>query len=179
MSNTLALLLLCLIDGGWGPWSIWGECSRTCGGGVSSSIRHCDSPPCPSGARDFREKQCADFDNMPFRGKYYNWKPYTGGNGGVKPCALNCLAEGYNFYTERAPAVIDGTQCNADSLDICINGECKHVGCDNILGSDAKEDRCRVCGGDGSTCEAIEGFFNDSLPRGGMCIYAHSVAQFI
>ncbi|XP_025019092.1 A disintegrin and metalloproteinase with thrombospondin motifs 6 [Python bivittatus] len=175
------------IDGGWGPWSIWGECSRTCGGGVSSSIRHCDSPapsgggkyclgerkryrscnidPCPFGARDFREKQCADFDNMPFRGKYYNWKPYTGG--GVKPCALNCLAEGYNFYTERAPAVIDGTQCNADSLDICINGECKHVGCDNILGSDAKEDRCRVCGGDGSTCEAIEGFFNDTLPRGG------------
>lgn len=43
------------------------------------------------------------------------------------------------------------------------------MGCDNILGSDAKEDRCRVCGGDGSTCEAIEGFFNDSLPRGGKC----------
>lgn len=34
---------------------------------------------CPVGSRDFREKQCADFDNMPFRGKYYNWKPYTGG----------------------------------------------------------------------------------------------------
>ncbi|KAM7320910.1 hypothetical protein ACRRTK_020163 [Alexandromys fortis] len=122
--------------------------------------------PCPLGSRDFREKQCADFDSMPFRGKHYNWKPYTGG--GVKPCALNCLAEGYNFYTERAPAVIDGTQCNADSLDICINGECKHVGCDNILGSDAREDRCRVCGGDGSTCDAIEGFFNDSLPRGAL-----------
>uniref|UniRef100_W5LNC5 ADAM metallopeptidase with thrombospondin type 1 motif 6 n=1 Tax=Astyanax mexicanus TaxID=7994 RepID=W5LNC5_ASTMX len=175
------------VDGGWGPWSMWGECSRTCGGGVSSSMRHCDSPApsgggkyclgerkryrscntdaCPTGSRDFREKQCADFDSMPFRGKYYNWKPYTGG--GVKPCALNCLAEGYNFYTERAPAVIDGTRCQADSLDICINGECKHVGCDNILGSDAKEDRCRVCGGDGSTCEATEGLFNDSLPRGG------------
>uniref|UniRef100_W5MX96 ADAM metallopeptidase with thrombospondin type 1 motif 6 n=1 Tax=Lepisosteus oculatus TaxID=7918 RepID=W5MX96_LEPOC len=177
------------VDGSWGPWSIWGECSRTCGGGVSSSVRHCDSPapsgggkyclgerkryrscntdPCPIGSRDFREKQCADFDNMPFRGKYYNWKPYTGATGGVKPCALNCLAEGYNFYTERSPAVIDGTRCQADSLDICINGECKHVGCDNILGSDAKEDRCRACGGDGSTCEATEGLFNDSLPRGG------------
>ncbi|KAM9307195.1 A disintegrin and metalloproteinase with thrombospondin motifs 6 isoform 3-T3 [Pholidichthys leucotaenia] len=174
-------------DGGWGPWSMWGECSRTCGGGVSSSMRHCDSPApfgggkyclgerkryrscnidaCPAGSRDFREKQCADFDNMPFRGKYYNWKPYTGG--GVKPCALNCLAEGYNFYTERSPAVVDGTRCQADSLDICINGECKHVGCNNILGSDAKEDKCRVCGGDGSTCEATEGLFNDSLPRGG------------
>ncbi|XP_068562579.1 A disintegrin and metalloproteinase with thrombospondin motifs 6 isoform X2 [Cebidichthys violaceus] len=175
------------VDGGWGPWSTWGECSRTCGGGVSSSMRHCDSPApsgggkyclgerkryrscntdaCPAGSRDFREKQCADFDGMPFRGKYYNWKPYTGG--GVKPCALNCLAEGYNFYTERSPAVIDGTRCQADSLDICINGECKHVGCDNILSSDAKEDRCRVCGGDGSTCEATEGLFNESLPRGG------------
>ncbi|KAK7120197.1 hypothetical protein R3I94_020263 [Phoxinus phoxinus] len=175
------------VDGSWGPWTTWGECSRTCGGGVSSSMRHCDSPAptgggkyclgerkryrscntdaCPAGSRDFREKQCADFDNMPFRGKYYNWKPYTGG--GVKPCALNCLAEGYNFYTERSPAVIDGTRCQADSLDICINGECKHVGCDNILGSDAKEDRCRVCGGDGSTCEVTEGLFNDSLPRGG------------
>ncbi|KAL2087623.1 hypothetical protein ACEWY4_016451 [Coilia grayii] len=175
------------VDGGWGPWSMWGECSRTCGGGVSSSMRLCDSPPpsgggkyclgerkryrscntdaCPAGSRDFREKQCADFDSLPFRGKYYNWKPYTGG--GVKPCALNCLAEGYNFYTERSPAVIDGTRCQADTLDICINGECKHVGCDNILGSDAKEDRCRVCGGDGSTCEMTEGLFNNSLPRGG------------
>lgn len=53
----------------------------------------------------------------------------------------------------------------------------QHVGCDNILGSDAKEDRCRVCGGDGSTCEAIEGFFNGSLPRGGMYMSVHSVAQ--
>lgn len=38
---------------------------------------------CPAGSRDFREKQCADFDNMPFRGKYYNWKPYTGGEFGT------------------------------------------------------------------------------------------------
>lgn len=46
-------------------------------------------------------------------------------SGGVKPCSLNCLAEGYNFYTERAPAVVDGTPCRDDSLDVCVNGECK------------------------------------------------------
>lgn len=45
--------------------------------------------------------------------------------GGVKSCSLNCLAEGYNFYTERAPAVVDGTPCRDDSLDVCVNGECK------------------------------------------------------
>lgn len=52
-----------------------------------------------------------------------------------------------------------------DTLNILLCFQ--HVGCDNILGSDAREDRCRVCGGDGSTCDAVEGFFNDSLPRGG------------
>ncbi|XP_030229242.1 A disintegrin and metalloproteinase with thrombospondin motifs 6, partial [Gadus morhua] len=109
--------------------------------------------------------QCADFDSVPFRGKFYAWKPYRGG--GVKSCSLNCLAEGYNFYTERAPAVVDGTPCRDDSLDVCVNGECKHVGCDRILGSDVREDRCRNCGSDGSSCEAIEGVFNDSLPEGG------------
>ncbi|KAM3875996.1 A disintegrin and metalloproteinase with thrombospondin motifs 10 [Diretmus argenteus] len=175
------------VDGGWGLWSPWEECSRTCGGGVSSSVRHCDSPrptiggkyclgerkrfrscnidECPAGSQDFREIQCSDFDSVPFRGKFYTWKPYRGG--GVKSCSLNCLAEGYNFYTERAPAVVDGTPCRDDSLDVCVNGECKHVGCDRILGSDVREDRCRLCGGDGSSCEAIEGVFNDSLPEGG------------
>ncbi|MED6236788.1 A disintegrin and metalloproteinase with thrombospondin motifs 6, partial [Ataeniobius toweri] len=85
---------------------------------------------------------------------------------GVKPCSLNCLAEGYNFYTERAPAVVDGTLCRDDSVDVCVNGECKHVGCDRVLGSDVREDRCRICGGDGSSCISVEGVFNDSLPEG-------------
>ena len=46
----------------------------------------------------------------------------------VKPCALNCMAAGFNFYTERAPKVIDGTRCYNHSLDMCVNGECL-VGC--------------------------------------------------
>uniref|UniRef100_A0A8C0ZK28 ADAM metallopeptidase with thrombospondin type 1 motif 10 n=1 Tax=Cyanistes caeruleus TaxID=156563 RepID=A0A8C0ZK28_CYACU len=123
------------------------------------------SGDCPPGSQDFRELQCAEFDNVPFRGKYYTWKTYRGG--GVKACSLNCLAEGFNFYTERAAAVVDGTPCRQDSNDICVNGECKHVGCDRVLGSDSKEDKCRVCGGDGSSCETIEGIFNHSLPEGG------------
>lgn len=43
----------------------------------------------------------------------------------------------------------------------------QHVGCDRILGSDVREDRCRLCGGDGSSCVSVEGLFNDSLPEGG------------
>ena len=43
-----------------------------------------------------------------------------------KPCALNCMAIGFNFYTERANKVIDGTPCFPDRPNMCINGEC-HV----------------------------------------------------
>jgi len=43
----------------------------------------------------------------------------------------------------------------------------QHVGCDRILSSDVREDRCRICGGDGSSCVSVEGVFNDSLPEGG------------
>lgn len=74
---------------------------------------------------------------------------------------------------------VDSDAINHNPVKIFVPICSQHVGCDNILGSDAKEDRCRVCGGDGSTCEAIEGFFNDSLPRGGMHIYVHSIAQYI
>ncbi|XP_041618276.1 A disintegrin and metalloproteinase with thrombospondin motifs 10 isoform X9 [Vulpes lagopus] len=172
------------VDGAWGPWTPWGDCSRTCGGGVSSSSRHCDSPrptiggkyclgerrrhrscntdDCPPGSQDFREMQCSEFDSVPFRGKFYTWKTYRGG--GVKACSLTCLAEGFNFYTERAAAVVDGTPCRPDTVDICVSGECKHVGCDRVLGSDLREDKCRVCGGDGSACETIEGVFSPASP---------------
>uniref|UniRef100_A0A8C0NQK7 A disintegrin and metalloproteinase with thrombospondin motifs 10 n=1 Tax=Canis lupus familiaris TaxID=9615 RepID=A0A8C0NQK7_CANLF len=144
------------VDGAWGPWTPWGDCSRTCGGGVSSSSRHCDSPrptiggkyclgerrrhrscntdDCPPGSQDFREMQCSEFDSVPFRGKFYTWKTYRGG--GVKACSLTCLAEGFNFYTERAAAVESG----------------------------GGEDKCRVCGGDGSACETIEGVFSPASP---------------
>ncbi|XP_052020972.1 A disintegrin and metalloproteinase with thrombospondin motifs 10 isoform X2 [Apodemus sylvaticus] len=175
------------VDGAWGPWTPWGDCSRSCGGGVSSSSRHCDSPrptiggkyclgerrrhrscntnDCPPGSQDFREMQCSEFDSVPFRGKFYTWKTYRGG--GVKACSLTCLAEGFNFYTERAAAVVDGTPCRPDTVDICVSGECKHVGCDRVLGSDLREDKCRVCGGDGSACETIEGVFSPALPGTG------------
>ncbi|KAF7686917.1 thrombospondin-2 isoform X1 [Silurus meridionalis] len=34
----------CPIDGKWGPWSPWAICSVTCGGGVRTRMRVCNSP---------------------------------------------------------------------------------------------------------------------------------------
>ena len=32
------------MNGGWGEWSGFGECTQSCGGGVRTRSRNCDSP---------------------------------------------------------------------------------------------------------------------------------------
>lgn len=63
---------------------------------------------CPAGSRDFREKQCADFDNMPFRGKYYNWKPYTGGESGKRALKKPRRARLLVSFRERTKQLRNG-----------------------------------------------------------------------
>ncbi|NWT15620.1 HMCN1 protein, partial [Vireo altiloquus] len=45
---------LCPVDGNWGQWQSWSQCSASCGGGEQSRVRLCSSPaplnhgrPCP------------------------------------------------------------------------------------------------------------------------------------
>ncbi|CAL8400400.1 unnamed protein product [Gadus morhua 'NCC'] len=44
----------CDRDGGWGQWSNWTDCTKSCGGGVQSRRRECDSPA-PEGEGDYCE----------------------------------------------------------------------------------------------------------------------------
>uniref|UniRef100_A0A8B9C5R5 Papilin n=1 Tax=Anser brachyrhynchus TaxID=132585 RepID=A0A8B9C5R5_9AVES len=169
----------------WGSWGEWGKCSRSCGGGVSfrqrrcysqrtegasscigptRSYRSCNIQSCPEGSRDFRAEQCAEFDGTEFQGKKYTWLPYYGA---PNKCELNCIPKGENFYYRHKEAVVDGTTCEPGRRDICVEGVCQAVGCDNILESAKKEDKCLQCGGDGSTCYGVKGTFDvPNLPKG-------------
>lgn len=40
------------VDGGWGDWSQWSACSKTCGSGEKTRSRQCDSPA-PSHGGDY------------------------------------------------------------------------------------------------------------------------------
>ncbi|VDP28893.1 unnamed protein product, partial [Soboliphyme baturini] len=130
----------------------------------------CNIEPCP-GDTNFRAEQCAKFNDKPLEGnksltRRASWKPHLCSTvyRFVAPnkCELSCIPEGENFYYKWADKVIDGTKCDALSNDICVEGYCLPLGCNNMLGSSAKEDKCRVCDGDGSTCKTLEGFFDES-----------------
>ncbi|XP_026071934.1 ADAMTS-like protein 3 [Carassius auratus] len=156
---------------GWDAWGTWSDCSRTCGGGASYSLRRClnggncegrniryrtcSSTDCPPESGDFRAQQCSAHNDIKYQGQTYEWIPVT--YDPISPCALRCQARGKSLVVELAPKVLDGTRCKADSLDMCISGICQEVGCDRQLGSNAKEDNCGVCAGDGSTCRLVRG----------------------
>uniref|UniRef100_A0A8C2YU96 ADAM metallopeptidase with thrombospondin type 1 motif 8 n=1 Tax=Chinchilla lanigera TaxID=34839 RepID=A0A8C2YU96_CHILA len=40
-----------VVDGGWTQWGPWGECSRTCGGGIQFSYRECKDPQPQNGGK--------------------------------------------------------------------------------------------------------------------------------
>uniref|UniRef100_A0A671TSK7 ADAM metallopeptidase with thrombospondin type 1 motif 18 n=1 Tax=Sparus aurata TaxID=8175 RepID=A0A671TSK7_SPAAU len=166
------------VHGQWSTWSQWSHCSRSCGGGVMYRERSCTSPrpqnngkfcsgssrlnqlcnsrPCPLNAVDFRAQQCAEYNSKPFRGWYYKWKPYTKVDD-EDICKLYCIAEDYDFFFAMSSKVKDGTSCSENKGDVCIDGVCEAVGCDQILGSKASLDACGVCKGDNSTCKFFKG----------------------
>ncbi|XP_072009019.1 A disintegrin and metalloproteinase with thrombospondin motifs 16 isoform X2 [Engystomops pustulosus] len=161
-------------NGQWSHWSSWSPCSRTCGGGVSYKERQCNNPrpfhggkfcegssrsfklcntqKCPKNSIDYRAQQCAEYNSKPFRGWYYNWKPYTRMEE-QDYCKLYCIAEGFDFFFSLSNKVKDGTRCSEHSNNVCIDGICETIGCDQTLGSNAVYDLCGVCKGDNSTCK--------------------------
>ncbi|XP_076583561.1 ADAMTS-like protein 3 isoform X4 [Chaetodon auriga] len=158
-------------DIGWDAWGPWSDCSRTCGGGASYSLRRClnggrcdgkniryrtcSNMDCPAESGDFRAQQCSAHNDIKYQGVTYEWVPVP--YDPSAPCALRCQAKGRSLTVELSPKVLDGTRCHTDTLDMCINGVCQEVGCDRQLASSAREDNCGVCGGDGSTCQLVRG----------------------
>ncbi|XP_077275521.1 A disintegrin and metalloproteinase with thrombospondin motifs 7 isoform X1 [Temnothorax americanus] len=167
------------IDGGWGEWGSWSECSRSCGAGVSIVERKCDHPepahggkfcigerrrykicntqPCPEGTPSFRAVQCSSYDDKEYKGKNYTWLPYFDQ---TEPCELYCTDTDESVIVPWGEAALDGTPCNVGTRDICIAGICRKVGCDWMVDSDATEDNCGICHGNGTQCETTSGVYD-------------------
>ncbi|KAJ6656117.1 hypothetical protein lerEdw1_004168 [Lerista edwardsae] len=196
------------VNGGWSLWSSWSYCTRTCGAGIQTAERQCSNPEpqfggkyctgerkryrmcnvklCPRARPNFRQMQCSEFDTVAYKNEFYQWVPiYNTAN----PCELHCRPMNYHFSEKMLDAVIDGTPCfeGNKSRDVCINGMCKTVGCDYEINSNATEDQCGVCLGDGSSCQTVKITFNQSeglgyvdiglIPKGARNIKVVEVAE--
>ncbi|KAG8440721.1 hypothetical protein GDO86_006459 [Hymenochirus boettgeri] len=172
------------VDGDWSTWNQWSMCSRTCGTGARFRQRKCDNPPqgpggrsckgasvehmvcenlpCPKGVSSFRDHQCQSHDRSSNKKK----SPLTAVIVDDKPCELFCTPVGRDMPVLMSDRVLDGTPCGPYETDLCVNGRCQKIGCDGIIGSAGKEDRCGVCNGDGKTCKVIKGDFNHTKGMG-------------
>ncbi|XP_077579277.1 A disintegrin and metalloproteinase with thrombospondin motifs 15 [Stigmatopora nigra] len=177
------------VDGRWGRWGVFGDCSRTCGGGVQLAKRECNNPvpenggkycyglrvkyrscnlnPCFETGKSFREEQCEVFNGMNMNtnrlGSSVVWVPKYSGIAAKDRCKLICRASGTGYFFVLSPKVVDGTPCSPDSTDLCVQGKCVKAGCDGKLNSKKKFDKCNVCGGVNHGCKKVSGMFTKPI----------------
>uniref|UniRef100_A0A8C5G4P8 A disintegrin and metalloproteinase with thrombospondin motifs 2-like n=1 Tax=Gouania willdenowi TaxID=441366 RepID=A0A8C5G4P8_GOUWI len=177
-------------DGNWGLWSEFGQCSRTCGGGVQFRTRDCDNPRPANGGRtcmgstyqfqmcntnecediysDPREEQCHGWEHRyELHNNKHLWLPYEHPDSN-KRCHLHCQSKETRDVVFMQRMVQDGTRCSyKDPHSVCVRGECEKVGCDAVVGSSKQEDKCGVCGGDNSSCKTVKDTITRTAKRQG------------
>ncbi|KAF6769316.1 hypothetical protein AHF37_11847 [Paragonimus kellicotti] len=72
----------CPVNGGWGEWSPWSHCSKSCGGGQRRRTRRCDHPAPAYGGEDcpangyMEVSDCQDVP-CPVNGEWSNWSSWS------------------------------------------------------------------------------------------------------
>uniref|UniRef100_A0A9J7Z8H8 A disintegrin and metalloproteinase with thrombospondin motifs 2-like n=1 Tax=Cyprinus carpio carpio TaxID=630221 RepID=A0A9J7Z8H8_CYPCA len=163
-------------DGSWGMWSEFGACSHPCGRGLQFRTRACDNPRPANGGRicsgpsyqfqicnthecedpyhDYRAEQCSMMDNkFEYQNTWHHWLPYEHPDPKQR-CKLYCQSKKTRAVVNMQTPVEPGTRCSyKDPFSVCVAGDCEKVGCDNVVGSALQEDKCGICGGDGTKCK--------------------------
>uniref|UniRef100_A0A672KM99 ADAMTS/ADAMTS-like cysteine-rich domain-containing protein n=1 Tax=Sinocyclocheilus grahami TaxID=75366 RepID=A0A672KM99_SINGR len=144
-------------DGSWGMWSEFGACSHPCGRGLQFRTRACDNPRCDP-YHDYRAEQCSMMDNkFEYQNTWHHWLPYEHPDPKQR-CKLYCQSKETRAVVNMQTPVEPGTRCSykdpySVGLLLMMSLSLQKVGCDNVVGSALQEDKCGICGGDGTKCK--------------------------
>lgn len=123
---TLNLFLIVVpIDGEFGKWSEYSKCSQSCGGGIQSRTRKCDSPAPENGGADCfgnrnETRQCS-IKPCPVNGAFGNWSEYS-------ICNVSC-GGGVQYRERKCDSPIPkygGKDCDGPSRE---NRSCGEANC--------------------------------------------------
>ncbi|AWP10692.1 putative hemicentin-1 [Scophthalmus maximus] len=136
----------CPVDGNWSEWSLWEECSRTCGQGNRTRIRTCSDPPAQHGGRPCEGKAVevimCSVRPCPVAGNWGSWLPWS-------KCSETC-GKGMQSrirLCNNPPPAFDGPHCEGTDTQTQV---CKERPCpvDGKWSSWVSWGACSVsCGG--------------------------------
>ncbi|XP_029988074.1 hemicentin-1 [Sphaeramia orbicularis] len=136
----------CPVDGNWSEWSLWEECSRTCGQGNRTRVRTCSNPPAQHGGRPCEgravEVIMCSVRPCPVAGNWGSWLPWS-------PCSETC-GKGMQSrirLCNNPPPAFDGPHCEGTDTQTQV---CKERPCpvDGKWSSWVSWGACSVsCGG--------------------------------
>ncbi|XP_044055859.1 hemicentin-1 isoform X2 [Siniperca chuatsi] len=136
----------CPVNGNWSEWSLWEECSRTCGQGNRTRVRTCSNPPAQHGGRPCEGKAVevimCSVRPCPVAGNWGSWLPWS-------PCSETCGKgmESRIRLCNNPPPAFDGLQCEGSDTQTQV---CKERPCpvDGKWSSWVSWGACSVsCGG--------------------------------
>ncbi|XP_031715320.1 hemicentin-1 isoform X1 [Anarrhichthys ocellatus] len=136
----------CPVDGNWSDWSLWEECSRTCGQGNRTRVRTCSNPPAQHGGKPCEGKAVevimCSVRPCPVAGNWGSWLPWSA-------CSESC-GKGMQSrirLCNSPPPAFDGPQCEGTDTQTQV---CKERPCpvDGKWSSWVSWGACSVsCGG--------------------------------
>ncbi|XP_065811778.1 hemicentin-1 [Labrus bergylta] len=115
----------CPVDGNWSEWSLWEECSRTCGQGNRTRVRTCSNPPAQHGGRPCEGKAVevimCSVRPCPVAGNWGSWLPWS-------PCSETC-GKGMKSrirLCNNPPPTFDGPRCEGSDTQtqMCKERQC-------------------------------------------------------
>ena len=146
------------VDGAWGPWAPWSACSRSCGGGVSSSHRFCSRPAPLNGGRfcrgeRLRFRSCKAQDCP---GRSGEWRRAAGRSAELRAARGPSRVP----FAPPAPAAFREEQCAAYNHRVVSAALPAVADWEPRYGGVAEEDRCKL------TCQSRSlGVYHVLRPR--------------